>query len=735
MRRHFPRGVFPLAALVVVAACTAEQGSIGQSIVPSGAAGAGGSAGSGSGAKAGSSAMGGGASGSGGGVLAGPGAIFVVPSDVEALGADCSIDGLVPGGGVGCFSSFFDHPWPSDLRRDASGKVRTKGWPNPLSLPNITDYIGVADRLADGFSPQAAGFVRFTASIDPATLPKDPIASLAATASVQLVDVDDASPEKGKRRLITLYSRDPEGVYWAPHTLAFLPTFGYPLRPHTRYAFVVTTKVTALDGAKLVRPPQLDAVLGLGPDVGATAALRAAWAPALATLAAAGVAAKSIAHVTVFTTTDPTDELFRVRDFVRASYPAPTTVDTAVAKDQAPSYDVYEGNYGPSPDFQEGKIPFAKLGEGGAFAFDANGTPVVQREFNLRYALAVPKAATCPPPPAGYPIVLYAHGTGGDYRSYLGDGTANALAKVCVASMGVDQIFHGTRPGAPPPGPGQQTSEELLFFNFDNPVAARTNGRQSAIDEVQRARLFTESHFTVPADVSRTKSEISFDPTKVLFFGHSQGGLNGPLYLACDDSARGGVLSGSGSIISITLLEKSKPLPSVANLVKSLFLGLKPAQYEELNSLHPEISLAQSIVDALDPIHYVGRLALSPRPGFAPKSIYQTEGVNPDFSGDSYTPPHAIEVQAVATGLPLQMPVIHPITEMAYGTFTDVTIPPAGLSGNLAGGKASGVLAQWLASKATDGHFVVFDIPAAQKQAASFCKNLADDPIGRVPAP
>jgi hypothetical protein len=279
------------------------------------------------------------------------------------------------------------------------------------------------------------------------------------------------------------------------------------------------------------------------------------------------------------------------------------------------------------------------------------------------------------------------------------------------------------------------TSEELLFFNFDNPAAARTNGRQSAIDEVQRARLFTESHLYVPADVSRTKAVIKLDPAKILFFGHSQGGLNGPLYLACDDSARGGVLSGSGSILSITLLEKSKPAPSVANLVKALFLGLKPPQYEELNSFHPGISLAQSIVDTLDPIHYVGRLALAPRAGFLPKSIYQTEGVNPDFSGDSYTPPHAIEVQAVASGLPLMNPVIHPIAEMAFGSLAPVTIPSAGLAGNLAGGKASGVLAQWPAAQASDGHFVVFDIPAAQAQAAAFCRNLAADPVGRVPPP
>jgi hypothetical protein len=43
------------------------------------------------------------------------------------------------------------------------------------------------------------------------------------------------------------------------------------------------------------------------------------------------------------------------------------------------------------------------------------------------------------------------------------------------------------------------------------------------------------------------------------------------------------------------------------------------------------------------------------------------------------------------------------------------------------------VLAQFL-PPASDGHFVVFDVPAAREMAAQFCRNLADDPHGRVPA-
>jgi hypothetical protein len=352
----------------------------------------------------------------------------------------------------------------------------------------------------------------------------------------------------------------------------------------------------------------------------------------------------------------------------------------------------------------------------------------VQSDFDLRFALTVPKASACPMPQAGYPIVVYAHGTGGNYRSFIGpkdEGTA--LAKRCIATMGIDQIFHGDRPGASAGTP------ELLFFNVENPVAGRANGPQSAIDVVQQARLFTESEITLPASVTGG-AEIRFDPDRVAFMGHSQGGINGPLFMAVDDQARGGMLSGSGSMISIALLEKTKPI-DVAGLVRTVFLGLLGDEADELSLFHPAMALAQTIVDPTDPIHYVPMLVRRPRAGFAPKPVLMTEGVNPDGSGDSYTPPHGIEVQAVALGLPPQTPVIHPIAELEWSELEPVTIPSGGLSGNLAGGAASGVLAQWRASDASDGHFVIYDIPAAMAQAAGFVENLMKDPKGLVPAP
>ncbi len=642
--------------------------------------------------------------------------LYVVPSSLSELAAE----------------KFFDHPWPSDLRLE-NGSPRLDGLYNPRSITIIDVYLEAMKGVLDGFSPAAAGALRFTGAIDPTTLPQTPHDALSPDASVQLIDVDAASPEHGQRKLVSLQWRPDEGVYILPNTLQFMPTIGFPLRVHTRYALVVTTALQAASGGSINASADLAAVLGTGSASGRTTPAHDALAASVKELATAGITADHIAHLAVFTTADPTKELFAVRDAVHASFPAPKADPTKWTVGYKNSVSTeYRGWYGPSPNYQVGKLPFEQYGDGGQFQME-NGKPKVVDTFDLRFSLMVPSAVKCPMPAQGYPIVLYAHGTGGDYQSYAEDGSGRSLAKKCLATMGVDQIFHGARPGAPVDG--NESTIELLFFNFENPVAARTNPRQSAIDEVQRARLFTETKLTIPASIALGGKEIRFDSTKVMYFGHSQGGLNGPLYMASDDSSRGGVLSGSGALISVNLLQKTEPQPSVAALVKTVFLGLKGDEEGEADAFHPIISLAQNMIDVSDPIHYARHLTAEPRPGALSRSIYMTEGINPDGSGDSYAPPHGIEAHALAIGLPLQLPDERAIVEGQWGGPAPLMIPTGGISGNMAGGKASGILGQWAVPSDSDGHFVVFDVPQAQQQAAQFLRNLADDPHGRIPTP
>ncbi len=626
--------------------------------------------------------------------------------------------------------TFLDHPFPSDLRREADGSVRFRGFHNPRNVPILDAYIESTVGHFDGFSPVAAGHLRFSRPLDEATLPASPLATLSAESGVQLIDVDDDSPERGERKLVSVSFRKAAGKYVLANTLSFMPTLGFPLRPGTTYALVATNALRSEGGGEVVASASLRQALGRDGATGGVAKHAAAIAKHVARLAEAGVPKERLVHLAVFTTNEPTKELFLVRDHLRANAAAPDFLANAEWKvSEESGFVEYQSDFGPSPNYQDGDLPFASFGDGGGFRI-VNGAPEVVDTFDARFSLTVPLEGACPQPVDGYPILLHAHGTGGNFRSHLTSGYARLLALRCIASMGVDQIFHGTRPGAP----ATPTETELLFFNFENPLAARTNGRQSALDEVQRSRLFTETGATIPASVSTTKKAIRFDKRRVLFFGHSQGGLNGPLYLAADDSSLGGVLSGSGSLIGLALLEKTEPKPSVADLVRTVFLALAPED-DELDLYHPAIALAQTVVDAVDPIHYAGFTVLAPRDGFAPKSIYMSEGIAPDGRGDSYTPPHGIEAQAIAMGLPLVVPAQHDVVELAYGGPGTVTIDPGGLSKNLADGNATGALVQIAPAPDKNGHFVVFDDPDAREQILSFLASLAAAPPGVLPAP
>src|SRR5690606_28752466 len=57
--------------------------------------------------------------------------LFVVPSSLDELKDD----------------RFFEHPFPSDLRREADGTVRFAGWPNPAANALVAAYLKSTDRL------------------------------------------------------------------------------------------------------------------------------------------------------------------------------------------------------------------------------------------------------------------------------------------------------------------------------------------------------------------------------------------------------------------------------------------------------------------------------------------------------------------------------------------------------------------------------------------------------------
>ncbi|MFK7989995.1 MAG: hypothetical protein AB8I08_28505 [Sandaracinaceae bacterium] len=598
-------------------------------------------------------------------------------------------------------SAFFDLPWPTDLRRTSDGTIDVLDFPNPGGNVFVEAYLEALTSRLEGFGTNGAVYFRFSQSVDPASLPDTPEASLEDGTSVALIDL-----ETGALHPIVVSYQDCPRRYWAAHSVALRPVYGIPLASARRYAAVVTRSVTGLEGTTFERDADFESVM-------AGTAATDVFEPLAAGLEAAGIAPDTVLAATVFTTQDAISDTIAIRDWMMDEYPAPVVrTETLQLNAVSPRFDDIEGEYGPVPIFQDGTLPY--VNEGGAIDL-TDGVPTVHGEYDARFALAIP---TTDMPEAGYPIVLYAHGTGGDYRTPLGNDAARELARRGIAVMGVDQIHHGARnPGTSDPS--------ILFFNIPNPDAARDNNRQSALDVVQQARLV--ANLTIPTEiVNRDGEAVRFDPAQTYFMGHSQGGLNGPLFLAIDDSARGAVLSAASGIITPALVEKVEPL-SIPDLVR-LLLNL-PGSSDEALELegftysHPVATLLQSWVEASDTVNYAHLIVRSPREGFAPKSILMTEGLM-----DEYSPPISIEALAAAMDLPTIEPMSRQLVAHRVLGVAPITGP---VTGNLADGAATGGLLQF----PDDGHFAIFRNETAETQVYDFLGSLVDNSPGTIPAP
>lgn len=588
--------------------------------------------------------------------------------------------------------AFFDLPWPSDIRRNPDGTLDVSEFPQPRENTLVRRYLDAIEADTRGYAVNGGIYLRFSASVDTDTLPVGGLESQDDEASVFLMNVDPDSPNLGERHAVNVTYRDEATRYWPAHCVAVLPVFGIPLEWDTTYAVVVTRAVKPAAGGDYERDLDFEAVLGNDTSDADVVAARAIHAPAVTALGNAGVAEEDILSMAVFTTSAAYNELLAARDFIMEEYELPVADPDAWQPNASSSTHVEVlGEYGPSPIFQQGEVPYMRSEDGGDFEI-VDGVPVVQGEFDTRFSLTIPPESV-PMPPEGYPIVIYAHGTGGDYRSYVRNGVGPMLAAQGIAVMGVDQIHHGDRwPGGGDPS--------LVVFNVINPLSLRDNARQSALDVVQQARLINA--LTVPTTVSGRATPVTFDTSKVYFYGHSQGGVNGPLFLAIDDQAQGGVLSGAGAVFVIAVVDKTEPV-DISDIISIALglpgVGMDPFVREHMVYEHPLLALLTTWVDVADTASYAHLISTAPRAGFDPKSVLHIEGTS-----DPFTPPPTHEALALAGRFPQVSPYLERIPNHETHGLASVSAP---VTGNGAGGMHTVGLVQY-----DGGHFVSTDPPA-----------------------
>jgi len=584
---------------------------------------------------------------------------------------------------------FFDAPFPSDARVTASGGPDLSDFPNPTSNPLLDEYIAVAGEL-DGAGTSSTITFRFDGPLDLDALPA-PGKTLARGAPVFLLDVDPRSPSRGTRIPLIWDFQEEATTYQAANLLTLAPLHGVPLRHDTTYVAVITTELASQ------HPFFAEVWSADHPD-------HAAWQAVQDGLFELGVSVGDVAVATVFTTQDPLRETGEWAWRARHALPVPTWDQALTARDANGYYQVWEGQL-EVPLWQHGERPY--LSDGGAFQRDAEGEPAIAVWEDVAFSLAWP--AEGDPPETGWPVVLYAHGTGGDHRTCCDSGSglepAAMLAKAGFATLGIAQPLHGDR--ATP-----DTDSDFHTFNYLNPDSVLHNFRQGALDHVYMAMALRGRSHTFDAD----GTAVSLDPEEVTFLGHSQGGISGalaaPFLGGLVDAA---ALSGAGGGLSYTLVHRKDGMDIAAMIADLLDLGYD----EELDELHPITGLVQLLSEVTDPLNYARHWFLEDHL-YAEGSVHvmATEGLL-----DEQTPSMTTEAMAAAGGLPILEPVAHlDDAHLLMGPPTE----DLATTGNAVGYDGRPITAG-LGQYPDDDHYAIFDNSTAARLYQGFLATARDD--------
>lgn len=542
---------------------------------------------------------------------------------------------------------FFSMPWPNDTRRKPNGTIDLAGYPGSGSSALYNLVLTNGSAVTSGFGTNAAVFFRASAALDAATLP-GPDESTTAAASVLLVDLDD--PAAPPVPLLVDF-RDAPTTYRPGMLLAALPYPGHPLREQTRYAAVVFEGVRDADGIPLLPAPllaELDDPWDAGKPV--SAALWAAWRSQRDDVLAyvtqhTAWRADDVVAFTVFTTQAISPELDAIAAAV-AALPAPTPVSRTAGDCTPPAVRTTVSGVLNLPKWQAGTYPYAASGGGIVIA---GGHAVQQGVEQVVLKMTFP----CGPPPAqGWPILLFMAGTGGSAQSELISELGSVPLPYVVGSIA--PLYSGDRAV-----PGQMP--ELLFFNYLNPLAGRTNQLQQAADMMYLRRVV--SGIVLSAAETGAGAPVETNDDLVVAGGHSQGALTLPLLLAADPAFSGAFISAGGAGFYHSIVHRGDVRPLVDSL-----LATAPG---ELDMFHPVVHVLQTLAEVGDAANYAARIDSA--------HVVATGGTM-----DGCSPLEVIAHLGTALGLEVAHPLFHPFFGSAALEPPATALP---VGGNLDGGR------------------------------------------------
>ena len=634
-------------------------------------------------------------------------------------------------------TDFYRLPFPNDIRRK-NGKISLKGHPRPgpriFSFDLVDRYIGAIEAEPMGFGANQTVYFRLSREAN--------MGSLTAEGMVTLVDITPSSPTYGSPVSFQWEALMGRTTYLCDRFVKIRPMPGYPLKPGFTYAAILGKGITDIVGTNFGSDDDFTAMLGATPPVDPDlAAAHQSYAPLRAYIAAGKADGTMMAAAAVFTVDAYEDPLDAIARAVSAS--TAVTVDGLVRcgaaaavspcddgktgpahlrgcpETPSPLFDEYQGTLS-LPVFQQGTPPYLTPSEGGTIPITNGQAQLVRRE-PVCFSLTVPKGVA---PADGFPLVVYAHGTGGSYRSFIDLGLAADYATgtitlpvpagvdagiapasaIPMAVLGYDGVMHGTRKGGSTRGEGE------LVYNFLNPGAARDNALQAAADLLAIPSA-------LPALVS---AGVLVNSSQLALYGHSQGGNAASLVVTQNSTYKSFVFSGTGGLLLFTLTGKLSPV----NLPSFLPYALGELSTASVREDHPVLNLMQMYFERSDSVNFAPRIAVNPKPGATRRHVLHVVG-----TADTYSVIPTQMYFAVAGNLSVAKPGVPALARYQLWEET----PPLRNNGFFGGyGNLTQAQIQYEPAVGKEGHFVSTEVPAARRSIQDFLGTTFRDGVPTI---
>jgi hypothetical protein len=580
--------------------------------------------------------------------------------------------------------TFWNYPWPSDQRLDASGAPDITGFPNPRNVPILASLLSTVPE-GRGWPVMAIGYFRFTAKVDAAT-----------TTAAYLVDIAN------KTTLPVIAEVLPDDRYTTTNLVAIAPVPGIVMRPDAKYAYVL-----AKDFAPGFDPPS-------------------GWKMSPELEAALPIAKQDVLVSTEFTTGDTVARVAARSEAIRAAYHPTIDNLTLVGDDTYDGFCRLTGTI-TMPQFQTGTEPF---NHGGLFMLDGNDVPQKQGDMTIPLNITLPKRAM---PAGGWPLYQFFHGSGGLSSGIVDLGPSPDSSDMPEPGKGPGYVvaLHGiaAASAAMPVNPERLVNaNDYAYLNINNLAAFPHTFQQGVFEQ----RLFTDALLAlhVPqatlagcTGISTPTGDYFFDATKLVAGGQSMGGMYTNMVGAVEPRFGALVPTGAGGYWNLMILD-TMTVPGAREILATA-LGVDD---RTLTFDHPAMEVMALAWEPAEPFVYMARLARLPLDGRPVRHVYEPVGKD-----DSYFQTNVYDGAALAYGNQQAGTEVWPTMQdsLALDHLDGLLTYP--VKANEDG--HTRVVVQYMGDGIVDPHYLYRQLDAVKHQYGCFLESYLRDGVPTVPAP